>query len=148
MRRLYMASIVVTAALVFFGAVAAVGFVTGLGVRDAEEAELPSPADVLKSLIPEAPIDSVEPVAAGVSDLKFDPHETQSSAALRFGILELLPVELMRWAAGESAALRATLEADAAAAAVKPPLPPFVNVPNGGHSQDTLIAPDRTIQAR
>jgi len=143
MRRVNMAPILVTAGVAFFGAVAAVGFVIGLSVRDAVEAELPLPADTLASLLSEAPIDFVglnEPVVPGVSDPKLDAYEALSSAALRFGILELAPAELTRWVTGESAALRATFEADAVAAAVD-------FVPNGSPSRDTLTVPDKIIRA-
>jgi hypothetical protein len=42
MRRVYMAPILVTAGVLLYGAVAAVGFVTGLSVRDAEDAASPA----------------------------------------------------------------------------------------------------------
>jgi hypothetical protein len=98
MRRVYMATILVTAGVLLCSAIGAVGFATGLRVR-AELAGSQGEASGLR--IPATPIDADEAgsprvahpetvVSADAPRASEDPRD----AALRYGVIELLPAGL------------------------------------------------------
>jgi hypothetical protein len=124
MRRVYMAPIFVTAAVVLCSAIGAAGFATGLRAR----AELVrSQGEAFELGLPAMPIDADEAGSPRVADPETvvsagapRASEAPRDAALRYGVVELLPAGLTQWPTSQSALLRATLEA-ATAAAVEPP---------------------------
>jgi hypothetical protein len=123
MRRVYMAPILVTAGMVLCSAIGAAGFATGLRAR----AELVSQGEAFELRFPAMPIGADEAESPRVADpetvVSADApraSEDPRYAALRYGVIELLPAGLTQWPTSQSALLRATLEA-ATAAAVEPP---------------------------
>jgi hypothetical protein len=140
MRRVHM-SIRVTAWLVSCGAVAGATFAIGLQVGAARvEKSPPSQNDTFASRFPGATtVDANKPAVRGATatgahnataprltglDLAAEAEpprgfEAPHSAALRYGVVELLPAGLTHSMAGSSALLRAIIEA-ATAAAVEP----------------------------
>jgi len=120
MRRVYLAPILVTAGVVLFGGVGAAGFATGLKARAAKSEMFTAglsdatPSRVHTKASPR--ILDPEQEAADWSRV----FEAPQSAALRYGIVELLPSGFLQSASRQSASLRATLEA-ATDAALEPP---------------------------
>jgi hypothetical protein len=143
MRSVYTTPILV-AGVVLYGAVGAAGFATGfsLSVRAARVAELPalSQSDTVASCCSDATSDNVDgagshrPTYARPAILANEFHysETPRSAALRYGIVELLPDGLTQPTTDQSAWLRATLEAATAAAIEPSSVPPADGRYGGG----------------
>jgi hypothetical protein len=130
MRRVYMVSIRVTTWLVLCAAVGAAGFAIGLsaGAAWVEKSPPSSQSDSFASRFTDAtPVNTDKTSAPRVADLDLrvradgppSGFEAPRSAALRYGVVELLPAGLTQSVTGQSALLRAILEA-ATAAAVEP----------------------------
>jgi len=118
MRRVYMAPILVTAGVVSYGAIGAAGFATGLTacatwVASSQSETFESRFDADEAVAPRMAGPAIRVDWPRVS-------EGPRSAALRYGVVELLPAGLTQSAIGQSALLRATLEA-ATDAAIEPP---------------------------
>jgi hypothetical protein len=119
MRRVYRAPVLAMAGIAILCAIGAAGFATGLRARAAH-------GEVYTSSLPKAaPSGAAEPAAPAINQppVKADwsrAADGPRSAALRYGILELLPAGFSHSGAAPSAMLRATLEA-ATDAAVDPP---------------------------
>jgi len=129
MRRVYMVSIPVTTWLVLCAAVGAAGFAIGLsaGAGWVDKSPPSSQNDSFASRFSDATtINTNKPSAPRVADLDLTVRadgpsgfEAPRSAALRYGVVELLPAGLTQSVTGQSALLRAILEG-ATAAAVEP----------------------------
>jgi hypothetical protein len=125
-RRAKTVSIRVTTWLVLCAAVGAAGFAIGLsaGAAWVEKSPASSRSDTFASRFPGVtPIDTDNATAPRPTDLDLTVRaeglsgfEAPQSAALRYGVVELLPAGLTQSVTGQSALLRAILEAATAAA--------------------------------
>ena len=115
MRRVYMAPTLVTVGVLTYGAVGAAGFATGftLCAASSQSETFASRFGADEAVAPRVARPAIRADWPRVS-------EGPRSAALRYGVVELLPAELMQSAIGQSALLRATLEAATDAAVERP----------------------------
>jgi hypothetical protein len=131
---MYLTPSFVIAGIVLYGVIGAAGF--AIGTRLSERASpasdetfstrfaIPIPNDYISSARLAFPVGNNHEVAAyrghiDVGSIEADFARAEGapqSFAIRFGLVELLPSELTQFATGESASLRASLEAAGAAA--------------------------------